>query len=66
MKEKGNLVLGRYRGESIIINDTVEVTVKSVEKDGLVRLRVEAPKEIGVDRKEIWQEKQREKKSDDV
>jgi carbon storage regulator len=62
MQEKGRLVLGRYCGESIIIDDNVEVTVKSVDKNGLVRLEVEAPKEIGVDRREIWEDKQRDKK----
>ncbi len=52
------LVLSRRRNESIMIHigDTV-VTVKvCLIEDGRVRLGIVAPKEIRVDREEVYQE----------
>jgi carbon storage regulator len=42
--------------EAIMIGDDIEVTVASV-KGGKVRLVVKAPKDVVVDRKEIYLEK---------
>ncbi len=47
------LALTRKKGESIIINDNVEVVVLGVSKDQ-VKLGIVAPKEIPVHRKEIY------------
>lgn len=46
------LILTRRVGETIIINDDIKVTVLGV-KGQQVRIGVEAPKEVTVDREEI-------------
>ena len=53
------LVLSRYRDESIIIGNNVVVTVVDIRGDK-VRLGVEAPREIPVHRKEVYEAIQRE------
>ncbi len=56
------LVLGRKVGESIIIDDNIEITVTSIEGD-LIKLGISAPKEIPIHRKEIYLEIQEENKN---
>ena len=46
------LVLSRKKSESIVISDSIVITVVEVRGDK-VRLGVEAPKEIPVRRKEV-------------
>lgn len=46
------LVLSRKLGEKIVINGNIEVTVVSIER-GRIRLGVEAPASMPVDREEI-------------
>lgn len=46
------LILTRRVGETIVINDTILVTVLQV-KGGQVRLGIEAPKDLSVHRQEI-------------
>ncbi|WP_060482695.1 carbon storage regulator CsrA [Pseudomonas sp. NBRC 111119] len=46
------LILTRKVGETIVINDTIRVTVLQV-KGGQVRLGIEAPKDVSVHRHEI-------------
>ncbi len=53
------LVLSRQRDESIIIGDNVQVTVVDIRGDK-VRLGIEAPAEISVHRKEVFDAIQRE------
>ena len=53
------LVLSRQRDESIIIGDNVVVTVVDVRGDK-VRLGIEAPREIPVHRREVYEAIQRE------
>ncbi len=55
------LVLSRQKDESIIIGDDVEVIIVDVRGDK-VRLGINAPREIPVHRKEIYEAIQREKK----
>lgn len=55
-------MLGRKKGETIIINDNIEITVTAVEGD-LVKLGIKAPKNIPIHRKEIYLEIQEENKS---
>ncbi|MGG1616008.1 carbon storage regulator CsrA [Paenibacillus sp. NRS-1782] len=47
------LVLSRKKGESIIIQDHIEVTVLGVEGD-TVRIGISAPKQMDIFRKEIY------------
>ncbi|MCW3795513.1 carbon storage regulator, CsrA [Paenibacillus polysaccharolyticus] len=47
------LVLSRKKGESIIIQDNIEVTVLAVEGD-TVRIGISAPKQIDIFRKEVY------------
>jgi carbon storage regulator len=53
------LILTRRVGETLMIGDEVTVTVLGV-KGGQVRLGVNAPREVGVHREEIYQRIQRE------
>lgn len=48
------LVLTRKKGESIIIQNDIEITVLSVEAD-TVKLGISAPKTIDIYRKEIFE-----------
>lgn len=53
------LVLSRQRDESIIIGDNVVVTVVDIRGDK-VRLGIQAPQEIPVHRREVYEAIQRE------
>ncbi len=53
------LVLSRQRDESIIIGDNVVVTVVDIRGDK-VRLGIQAPHEIPVHRREVYEAIQRE------
>jgi carbon storage regulator len=54
------LILSRKISENIVINDDITITVLSV-KGTQVRLGINAPKNVTVDREEIYQRKQVEK-----
>ncbi|MDR1483518.1 MAG: carbon storage regulator CsrA [Planctomycetaceae bacterium] len=47
------LVLSRKRNESVVINDNITVVVVDVRGDK-VRLGIDAPKDVPVHRKEIY------------
>ena len=47
------LTLTREVGEKIVIGDDVVVTVLSVSENGRVRLGIEAPRQIRIDRAEV-------------
>ena len=53
------LVLSRQRDESIVIGDNVVVTIVDIRRDK-VRLGIEAPGEIPVHRREVYEAIQRE------
>jgi len=53
------LILTRRMGETVVIGDDVTVTVLGV-KGNQVRLGVNAPKQVAVHRKEIYERIQRE------
>ena len=48
------LVLSRKKNESIIIDDHITITVVEIRGDK-VRLGIEAPKEISVHRREVFE-----------
>lgn len=54
------LVLSRHRDESIIINGNIKVTVTDIRGDK-VRLGIDAPKDVTVNRLEVHEAIQREK-----
>jgi carbon storage regulator len=47
------LVLSRKKGESIVVRDDIIVTVVDL-RNGKVRLGIEAPREVAVHRKEVY------------
>jgi carbon storage regulator len=55
MKEKPMLILNRKLNESIIIDDRIEIKILEIV-DGKIKIGIEAPKEITVLRKEIYEE----------
>lgn len=48
------LVLSRKKNESIIINDNITITVIEIRGDK-VRLGIEAPKDVTVHRREVYE-----------
>ncbi|HEY2155902.1 MAG TPA: carbon storage regulator CsrA [Isosphaeraceae bacterium] len=48
------LVLSRKKDESIIINDHIRVTIVEIRGDK-VRLGIDAPKEVSVHRREVYE-----------
>jgi len=54
------LVLSRQKDESIMIGDNVEITIVDVRGDK-VRLGINAPREVPVHRKEVYEAIQKEK-----
>ena len=53
-KEWKMLVLSRKKNESIIINDNIKIVVVEIRGDK-VRLGVEAPKDVPVHRREVYE-----------
>lgn len=53
------LVLSRKKGETIIIGDNIEISVIDVQGD-VVRIGINAPREVSIYRKEIYKEIQAE------
>ena len=53
------LVLSRHRDESIIIGDDIVLTVVDIRGDK-VRLGIEAPQDVPVHRREVYEAIQRE------
>ena len=47
------LVLSRHKGEVIVIGDNIKIVVVEIKGDK-VRLGIDAPKEVTVHRKEVW------------
>jgi carbon storage regulator len=53
------LILTRRVGETFIIGDDIKITVCSV-RNGQVRIGIEAPKDVSIHRKEVYERIQRE------
>jgi len=47
------LVLSRRLGESVVIGHEIQVSVVSISRSR-VRIAIEAPRQVAVDRREIW------------
>lgn len=47
------LVLSRKKGESVVIQDEIEITILGVDGDN-VRIGISAPKNVDIFRKEIY------------
>ena len=58
------LVLSRKKNESIIINDNITVTVIEIRGDK-VRLGIEAPKDVTVHRREVYEAIQSQARSNE-
>lgn len=56
------LVLSRKKGDSIIIDDNIEVTIVDISGEQ-VKLGINAPKNIAIYRKEIFMQIKEENKS---
>lgn len=57
------LILTRKVGETFIIGDDIRITVCSV-RNGQVRIGIEAPKDVSIHRKEVYERIQREEPAD--
>jgi carbon storage regulator len=57
------LVLSRKKDESIIINDHIRVTIVEIRGDK-VRLGIDAPKEVSVHRREVYEAIQNQARRD--
>lgn len=60
------LILNRKLGESIIIDDKIEIRILDMS-DGKIKIGIEAPKDVIIHRKEVYDEIRNEnKKASDV
>lgn len=59
------LVLSRKKNESIVINNDITIVVVEIRGDK-VRLGVEAPREVPVHRREVYDAIQRSQQMDDT
>lgn len=48
------LILNRKIGESIILDDKIEIKILEVQ-DGKIKIGIEAPKEVTIFRKEVYE-----------
>lgn len=55
------LVLSRFQNEKITIGDDIEICVVSVASNGKVRIGIEAPANVKVHRREVYDAIQRER-----
>lgn len=59
------LVLSRHRDEQIVINDDVVITVVDIRGDK-VRIGIDAPRELPVHRREVYDAIQRQKELEET
>ncbi|KQB77373.1 MULTISPECIES: carbon storage regulator CsrA [Clostridium] len=55
------LIITRKKGESIMIGDDIEITISKID-DGSVKIGIEAPRNINILRKELYEEVEKENK----
>lgn len=56
---RGHLIFTRNKGQAFMVGDDVTIRVVSIRGEN-VKLSIEAPREIAVDREEIRRRKERE------
>lgn len=49
------LILNRKIGESIILDDTIEIKILDIQ-EGRIKIGVEAPRDVSILRKEVYDE----------
>ena len=55
------LVITRKKGESLMIGDDIEITISKIE-DGSVKVGINAPKDVTILRKELYEAVENENK----
>lgn len=55
------LIITRKKGESLMIGDDIEITISKID-DGSVKIGINAPKNISIVRKELYEEVENENK----
>lgn len=55
------LIITRKKGESLMIGDDIEITISKIE-DGSIKLGINAPKNISILRKELYEQIEKENK----
>lgn len=55
------LIITRKKGESLMIGDDIEITISKID-DGSVKLGINAPKNVSILRKELYEEVENENK----
>ncbi|AAK80166.1 carbon storage regulator [Clostridium acetobutylicum] len=55
------LVMGRKKGESILIGDDIEITIVSLDENS-VKIAINAPREVTILRKELYNKIKEENK----
>lgn len=55
------LIITRKKGESIMIGDDIEITISKID-DGSVKIGIEAPNNVNILRKELYEEVEKENK----
>lgn len=48
------LILTRKKGESIVVNENIEITILDAG-DGKIKIGIEAPKNVTIHRKEVYE-----------
>lgn len=56
------LIITRKKGESFMIGDDIEIVINKIE-DGSVKIGINAPKDISILRKELYEEVEKENKA---
>ncbi|EHJ01512.1 carbon storage regulator, CsrA [Clostridium sp. DL-VIII] len=55
------LIITRKKGESLMIGDDIEIVISKID-DGSVKIGINAPKDVSILRKEIYEEVEKENK----
>lgn len=55
------LIITRKKGQSVMIGDDIEITVSKLD-DGSVKLGIQAPRDVTILRKELYEEIENENK----